>query len=217
MSRLASYLLLLLVTSYAQADVGGDGSINFPSDLVGMDGWHGVRVIKSEKYGQPQCDASFPNDFGSRKEEIEFLNYFIAHGRQIQDESNCDILSMKYGVLDQLRLLAIQKQQSNAANLLLYYGTPTMPFHLDGEVAETYTESYLLPVLEKFVKLNGLLTNDKTEMLARKICSEVSWRQDVKDAKMLARIRRMVDHLYTIGAKHLAEKIHQTCNIGPRN
>lgn len=213
MAKFIHLLLLGLICCSAQANVLENESQGFPIDLQGIEGWHGARLIRYEKYGQAQCGVSFQLGFGSKKSEMDFLNYFTSHARQIQNGATCDILPMRYGVLNQLRLQAIEKQNSEAAISLLYAGASTTPFDLDGEVAETYTEDYLLPVLEKFVNLKKIVTENKMEHIANRICSEVSWRKDVGDKSALKRIKHVIARLRDVGVKNLANKINQMCSV----
>lgn len=213
--KVALLVLLLLVSCErspkSEGNSGAATSSGFPTTISAMDGWHGLRVTKSTVYGQPQCNLKFPRRFGQTPEERRLLTYVVSQNMQINEQADCDTILLLYKALDQLRSLAMQEQDRNAAYLILHSGASDMPFNLDGEVAEAYFESYMLPVLEKYRNLRSVL-DDKTETdISKDICADVGWWKEVKNVKAIKRIQRLTKVLASSGSKGLVEKIHKTC------
>lgn len=117
-----------------------------------------------------------------------------------------------YQALDQLLRLVVVKQDTAAARLLLYRGTVEMPFSLDGEMLEGYTESYLVPLLEKFEKLNTVLNQQGESIIAKSICANLQWHDDMKDPVFKKRIQVLVKRLNTKGMGRFAREI-ESCDL----
>jgi len=117
-----------------------------------------------------------------------------------------------YQALNQLLRLVVDKQNPAAANLLLYSGTAKTPFNLDGEAAEGYTEHYLIPVLEKFDKLNTVLDQARESVIAKSICANLQWRDDIKDPVFKKRIQVLVRRLNAKGMGRFAREI-ESCDL----
>ncbi|HEX5055526.1 MAG TPA: hypothetical protein VFX02_03425 [Gammaproteobacteria bacterium] len=180
----------------------------YPLRLSDVEGWRNVHVKHVTLDGMPVCDVLFPENFGIAEEEREYLEYLVSQDSGIQGDLNCYVFpNNAYKALDQLLHLSIEKQDVNAARIILNKGSKEMPFGLDGEVAESYLESYLMPLLEKFEKLDLVLDKSSEDSAVKSICSNLEWRIDVHDSGFVGRVHVLADRLRARGLKSLASAI----------
>ena len=197
--------------SPAPAATGGGGqNVTYPTTLADMNGWHGIQVVRSPADGRMNCSISFPPSFGMSEEERNLLIYMVAQSKAVRKKTDCWISPDDiYQALNQLLRLAIAKQNPVAASLLLYSGTTETPFNLDGEVAEGYTEHYLIPVLEKYERLETVLDHARESVIATDVCADLQWREDSKDTVFKKRIQALVGRLHTNGMGRFAREIER--------
>lgn len=87
-----------------------------------------------------------------------------------------------------------------------------MPFELDGEALESYTESYVVPVLEKFEKLDVVLDQASESIIAKSICINLQKYDDMKDPVFKKRIQVLVKRLNGKGMGRFAREI-ESCDL----
>lgn len=207
---------LVACEQQAPAPVTSDGkgpNAAHPTTLTNMNGWHGIEVARSQLNGRMSCSISFPPNFGMSKEEMDLLVYMVAQRRAVRERTDCWISPNDvYQALNQLLRLVVDKQNPAAASLLLYQGTMEIPFNLDGEVAEGYTESYLVPVLEKYEKLDTALDPPRQSVIAKDICANLQWRDDIKDPVFKKRIQLLAKRLKAKGMGRFAREI-ESCDL----
>lgn len=197
-------------TPAASSD-GKGPNVAYPTTLADMNGWHGIQVVRSQSNGRMNCSISFPPNFGITEEERNLLIHMVAKSAVVRSKADCWISPDDiYQALNQLLRLVVEKQNPAAANLLLHSGTAETPFNLDGEVAESYTEDYLIPVLERYEKLDTVLDQARESVIAKNICANRQWREDIKDTKFKNRIQVLVEQLNAKGMGGLARQI-QNC------
>jgi len=190
-----------------------DPNVTYPVTLAGMNGWHGIQVVRVQSKGRMNCSISFPPNFGVTKEERNLLIHMVAKNRVFREEMDCWISSNGvHQALNQLLRLVIDNQNPMAAQLLLNRGTTEMPFDLDGEVLEGYTESYQVPVLEKFEKLDTVLDQPGESIIAKSICADLQWREDIKDPVFKKRIQVLVGRLNAKGMGRFTREI-ESCDL----
>lgn len=215
-------LLLLVVTCLtlacqqqhptpAASSDGKGPNTSYPTTLADMNGWHGIQVTRSPSNGRINCSVSFPSSFGITADERNLLIYMVAQSVAIRRQTDCWISPNDvYGALNQLLRLVTDRQDHSAARLLLNRGTSGTPFNLDGEVAQEFTESYLIPVLEKFDKLDSVLGKDQEDGIVRSVCSLRVKTEDLKDTALKKRIEMLIMRLRSKGKDRMAHQI-ETC------
>lgn len=197
------------------ANEGRVQNVTYPTSLTNINGWHGIQVTKPKVnilgVEMVACRLSFPADFGSTQEEKDFLVYLVTQRSNLNDK-DCQSVESAYQALDQLLRLVVAKQDTATAHLLLYQGTMETPFNLDGEMLEGYTESYLVPVLEKFEKLDTALDPPRQSVIAKDICANLQWRDDIKDPAFKKRIKVLTGRLKAKGMGRFAREI-ESCDL----
>ena len=134
----------------------------------------------------------------------------VAQSMAVRKKTDCWISPNDiYQALNQLLRLATVKQNPEATRLLLHSGTAETPFSLDGEVAEGYTEQYLVPVLEKYEGLETVLDQARESVIAADICADLQWREDGKDTEYKKRIQVLVGRLNTKGMGRIVREIER--------
>lgn len=183
-----------------------------PMSLEQLDSWHGVRVIKVQKENRLDCQIAFPVHFGASKEEFDVLVYLIENRIHIRRSSDCDASNAIYHVLNQILQLALREQSPEAGAILLEKGGKAHPFNFDGEVAETYAESYLLPVLEGFNKLDVIANANLAQVIAREVCSQLVFYEDVKNQNPKQRVQALLKSLPDRGGREVATQLESQCS-----
>lgn len=185
-------------------------SSRYPQTLSEINGWHGIQVGERKMDTWVECRLTFPTRFGSSQEEKAFLVYLVSRRAEIVSKT-CQFSPVgAYQALDQLLLLVKNEQDSVAAKILLFREFPGVSLNLDGELAEGYTESYVIPVLETFNTLNTVLDQAREDAIAKDICAILRWREDLKDTKFRDRVKLLVEKLKVKGMVQLALEI-QSC------
>lgn len=182
-----------------------------PLSLEQLDGWHGVKVLKTIKENRIECDIVFPATFGQSANEFDTLIYLIENRLSIRRASACDASQTIYQILDLILSLAIRHRDLNAATVLIRKGREGHAFAFDGEVAESYTDSYLLPVLEEFHSLQAFTNTDLSRAIAQDICGMLSFYEDVKDPKPKQRISALAKSLPARGGGEIARQLQKRC------
>jgi hypothetical protein len=114
------------------------------------------------------------------------------------------MLLVNYDALGQIKYLAIERQDPNAALMLLNWSSQG-GFNLDGELAEEYVGEYEIPVLMKFKRLSIILDDRIEKNIARDICNWFGFNTDKK------LYRKLVLTLRKNKLDHLADKIVSKC------
>jgi len=182
-----------------------------PVKIEQLDGWHGARVTKIKRGNRLDCNITFPEQFGMAAEEFDLLLYVIANHTRLRRSSDCDSSQTIYQMLDQIRNLTVQHQSLVAASVLLEEGSKEFVFSFDGEVAETYTESYVVPVLEEFKNLPSVLNSGLIQRISQNICGRLSFYEDVKDTKLKGRVSVLIKKLKSDREAELADSILKRC------
>lgn len=187
-------------------------NVAYPTKLIDIHGWHGIQVTNLKVNTWVECHFSFPSDFGSTQEEKSLLVYILTQRATLNDE-NCQSSVMSvYQALDQLLRIATNKQDGIAAGILLFQNFLGVMISLDGEIAEGYMESYVVPVLEKFDELNGLLDQSREIILADNICTNLQQHDDLKNPAFKKRIQVLIKRLNTKGMGRFARRIER-CDL----
>lgn len=157
--------------------------LQMPKKKSELNGWQGLK-IKSE--GPVLCKLIFPENYGLTNNEELMVLRKLANSNLDQD-LDC-VLQVNSSALNQIRFLAVKKDDVNAASMLL---NPNKfgGFELDGELAEEYAGEYQLPVLEKSNNLNAILKDTETaEQLSDSLCSWVETLGEKEDQKRLKKV-----------------------------
>jgi hypothetical protein len=191
-------------------------NVTYPTRLTNINGWHGIQVAKPKVNIRGveivECHLSFPADFGSTQDEKNLLVHLVSQRSEINDK-DCQFSPVgAYQALDQLLRLVVAKQDTATDRLLLNRGTTEMPFNLDGEMLEGYTESYLVPVLEKYEKLDTVLDQARESVIAKSICVNLQRYDDMKNPIFKKRIQVLVKRLNAKGMGRFAREI-ESCDL----
>jgi hypothetical protein len=175
--------------------------IRFPNKKSELDGWQGISMKKIAPKG---CELIFPNNFGHKnKKQLLILRELVNRSVNLEHDLDC-ALPIEYNALDQIKNLAINKQDKNAALMLLDWSTHG-GFNLDGELAEEYVGEYEIPVLLKFKKLHSIVNDKNEQIIADDICNWFDFNKDRKLLKtLLAAFRKN-------NLNNLADKIVRKC------
>lgn len=186
---------------------------NYPIVFSKMNGWHGLNAKKLVINAKTYCIIDVPKEFGLTIEERNYLNYIAINSNvaSIAMKEDCYTTNIIYIALDQLKLLATKNQDRETARLIIFEGSEAMPFELDGEVAEAYTGDYLIPVLRKYKELSLIIDSKKEDDIARSVCADFSWQQDIKKKDAKKKINDTVAILKAKGLTDLANKIIKGC------
>lgn len=158
-----------------------------PKKKSELNGWQGLTI---KKEGTGLCKLVFPENYGMANKEQLMVLRELANATLVHD-IDC-VLQVNYAALDQIKLLAVDKQDVDAAAMLINpegYGG----FELDGELAEEYAGEYQLPILEKCSNLTNLLENKQVnEQLSDSLCS---WVETLEEKEGRNRVNNLVQHL----------------------
>lgn len=158
-----------------------------PKKKSELNGWQGLKIYKE---GAELCKLVFPENYGmANKEQLMVLREMA--NATLDHDIDC-VLQVNYAALDQIKLLAVDKQDADAAAMLINpksYGG----FELDGELAEEYAGEYQLPVLEKSRNLTTFLENKQVaEQLSDSLCS---WVETLGEKEGRNRVKNLVQRL----------------------
>lgn len=208
-ARVSAIFVLLLL---AHAGMASDKTVTgaFPKEMKGMQGWHGVKIKKGVNAdGGPLCQIEFPAAFGQDPNERALLVYLVTQNPKVNAGLECEVFpEAAYGALDRLLYMATAKQDINAAGIIIDMGLPSIPFNLDGEMAELYAPSYLMPLLEKAANPCAFTVGAaRQRIIAQEICAEVQFRVDSGQDDILRRTKAMARRLRACGSTELARVI----------
>ena len=150
----------------------------------------------------------FSEDFAYKnKEQFSFLLQMTKNTYIEEEDMDCPkpIMPLNYYALDRLLYLATNKQDKAAAKVILSPQRSTL-LNLDGELAEEFIGDRMLPVLERYKNLSGILTTNHSEMIATDLCN---WKEFRGEGK---RINRIIQKLEGSGLRDIANAIIKKCN-----
>lgn len=184
-------LLTLAACTDWEAKTGKDGNgaqshsgnLQIPKKKSELNGWQGLMI---KKKSPTLCKLIFPESYGLANEEELLVLRKLANAN-LDHDLDC-VLQVNSAALDQIRLLAVKKQDFNAAKMLL---TPSSygGFDLDGELAEEYAGEYQLPVIDMTNSALVILKDKKiAEEVSDSLCSWIEALGEKDDEKMLRRI-----------------------------
>jgi len=181
---------------------GAGQTIQIPAKKSALDGWQG---IKMKKCGSACCELVFPENFGLKnKQQLLVLKDLVS--KNIEHDVDCSMQVSTYA-LNQIRSLAIKKQDRDAALMLLspsQYGG----FNLDGELAEEYAGEYQLAVLEGYQDLNAILDKTILEDASTSVCS---WAEVLGEKAGSKRLKKLVPVLKSKNLNELAQMLTEKC------
>lgn len=166
----------------------------WPGKLSAANGWHGFQV----KQEGGQCTLAFSKNFGATAEELRVLVRLINHDEKFND-TDCAV--NVYEPLDQLKHVAVAQQNAAAARLILF-APETGKLDIDGEVAESFANTYQTLVLMGYNKLRALIPPAQEATVARDVCVGMFYgdTEEVPDENaLLARLKAL--HMELLAAK----------------
>ena len=177
-------------------------AIQIPVKKSALDGWQGIKV---KKCGSACCELVFPESFGLKdKRQLMALKALVR--ANLEDDVNCSMQVSTYA-LNQIRYLAIEKQDRDAAIMLLspsQYGG----FNLDGELAEEYAGEYELAVLEKYHNLGSILNKSISEDVSTSVCS---WAEVLGEEAGSRRLKQLIPVLKSKNLNELNQMLSEKC------
>ena len=188
---------------------GKEKATAFPAALSQLDGWRGVRLVRSYRGSYSYCSFEFPSRFGLRNDDEKKLILGLTRDRHrfiVRDIDGC-MVSFD-AAYNQLFRLATEFQDSSAAR---WFVMPKGDYdlNLDGEWAETYIFTYQPKVLMKFNDLRRILPIEEEADLAEKVCSAAR-----SDAFLDgAGIEPVIRSLRQKGMDSLAQKLERECGL----
>ncbi len=167
MNRLLRITLSIILVAMAATPAWADGGKSgLPKKMSGFDGWHGAKMETKEA---PGCRLVLPRDFGKKLAELKLLQELASRGQTVDLDLNCAQIVVTYAALDQLKRLAVEDQNHDAAELIVFAEKTGKP-GLDGEVAERFGAAYLFPVLLGYNKLAEIVTPQEEGRVAANVC-----------------------------------------------
>lgn len=196
----------LIVSFLFAVSAFAETPLTLPLKKSQFNGLYGISVKKGIRCREC-CDLVFPESFGlSNKTEFEFLINIINKGDNIKHDTDC-VMPIDYDVLDHIKFLAIKKQDKTAASFLVYpqgHGGVKLG---GGELEEIYADEYIRAVLEKYSKLEDVVSPKAIEYIADKICS--TWVNPTIESNM--NLNELIKSLQKKRLQNLANKIETTC------
>lgn len=187
------------------ASSGGDQAIQIPAKKSKLDGWQGIKV---KKCGPECCELVFPQNFGlMNKQQLLILKELVS--KNLEHDVDC-AMQVSTDALNQIRYLAVKKQDRDAAFMLL---SPSQynSFNLDGELAEEYAGDYQLSVLEGYRDLNGILDKTISDDVSTAVCT---WAEVSGEKAGSRRLKELIPALKSRNQKNqnaLAEMLSEKC------
>ncbi len=177
-------------------------AIQIPAKKSALDGWQEIKV---KKCGSACCELVFPESFGLKnKQQLLALKALVS--TNIEHDVDCSMQVSTYA-LNQIRYLAIEKQDRDAALMLLspsQYGG----FNLDGELAEEYAGEYELAVLEKYHDLGSILDKSISEDVSTSVCS---WAEVLGEEAGSKRLKKLLPVLKSKNLNELTQMLSEKC------
>lgn len=177
-------------------------AMQIPAKKSALDGWQGIKV---KKCGAECCELVFPDNFGlMNRQQLMTLKELVS--KNIEHDVDCSMQISTYA-LNQIRHLAVEKQDRDAAMMLLspseYNG-----FNLDGALAEEYAGEYQLAVLEGYKDLNAILDKTISEDVSTSVCS---WAEALGDKAGSKRLKKLIPILKSQNYNELAGMLSEKC------
>ncbi len=203
---LVTRIVTFIVAVFFAFSVFAETPLTLPLKKSQFNGLYGISIKKGVRCREC-CDLVFPESFGfSNKTEFEFLVNIINKDDKIKHDTDC-VMPINYDVLDHIKFLAIKKQDKTAASLLVYpdgHGGLKLG---GGELDEIYADEYIRPVLEKYTKLEDVVSPKAMGYIADKIC--LTWINPTIESNM--NLKELIKTLRKKQLHDLANKIEITC------
>ena len=189
----------------------GHQAATFPAALSKLDGWHGVKLIRSSQGANSYCSYEFPKRFGLRNNEEKKLLLSLTRDRHRGIKIDIDGCMVSYdSAYNQLFQLATKHQAADAARWFVMPEGDVV-LNLDGEWAETYAFTYRPMVLIKFTNLRRIIPASEESALAREVFDVAMPSADAfLDG---AGIKPVILSLRRQGMNSLANKIEKECGV----
>lgn len=188
-------------TKEHNTDSRSELSTQIPRKKSELRDWQGFQIRKHNKL----CELVIPASYGfNNKKQLMLLRDLV--NASLVHDVEC-MMPVKEDVLNHIRYLATEKQDFEAAFMLLNpakYGG----FDLDADLAEEFVSEYKLYVLERFENLQSLLTKELEEDLSSDICS---WLEVLGEAADLKRVNNLLKKLRLKKLDDFADKISDKC------
>lgn len=210
MKRMPRNLIAAIVCLFIALPAAAAPVDRMPAKLSAANGWHGLQL----RQGGATCGITFPKEFGAKPLELQFLEKIAEHDEKFND-FQCGL--DPYAPLDQIKRVAVEQQNAAAARLMLY-APETGKLDLDGEVAETYANSYQTPLLMGYNDLKRLVPPAKQARVAQDVCVGMFFgdTDETPDLDaLLARLKAM--HMDAFAARVKAECDQQGKDAGADN
>lgn len=182
---------------------------DFPTALSKLDGWHGVKLIRTYQGAYSYCSYEFPKRFGLRDNEEKRLLLSLTRDQHRGIKVDIDGCMVSFdSAYNQLFRLATEYQDADAAR---WFVMPRGDYNLDldGEWAETYALTYRPKVLINFMNLRRIVPVKEESVLVEEICAVVATSADAYlDG---AGIKPVIDSLRHKGMGSLADKLAKGC------
>ena len=202
----ATRIAAFIVASMFAVSVFAETTLTLPAKTSQFNGLYGISIKEGARCKEC-CDLVFPESFGlAKRTELEFLVNIINKGDKIKHDMDC-VMPLDSDVLDHIRFLAINKQDKMAASLLVYPGGHGGLKLGGGELEETYADEYIRPVLEKYSKLEDVVSPKAMKYIADKIC--LTWVNPTIESSM--NLSELIKSLRKRQFQDLADKIEITC------
>jgi len=182
----------------------------FPAVLSKLDGWHGVKLIRTYQGANSYCSYEFPKRFGLHDNGEKRLLLSLTRDRHRGIKVDIDGCMVSYdSAYNQLFRLASEYQDADAARWFVMPRGGYDGLKLDGEWAETYNLTYRPKVLINFKNLRRIVPVKEESILAEEICAVVMTSADAYlDG---AGIKPVIDSLRHKGMGSLADKLAKEC------
>lgn len=174
---------------------------DLPAKVSGLNGWHGARIESKS------CQLVFSPGFGKKPAELKLLQELQLHYLEIPYDLQCVDLEGGTTALNQIKQLAVSDQIGAAASLIVF-GPHTGKLFIDGEVAETYGEDYLYPVLLEYKDLNRLIPDAKEAEVATDVCNTL-YNPNTSEK---FNFKGLIKHLKKKKMQSLVNKIKSECS-----
>ncbi len=177
--------------------------LQMPKKKSELNGWQGLKI---QKNGSKLCTLIFPENYGlANNDELMVLRKLA--NSSLDHDLDC-VLQVNSAALNQIKFLAVKKDDVNAASMLLnpekYGGV-----ELDGELAEEYAGEYQLPVLEKSNNLNIILKDAETaEQVSDSLCS---WVETLGEKEDKNRVKKVMLNLRKEKLSQFANMLSSKC------
>jgi hypothetical protein len=170
-----------------------------------VESWHGIGRRRDPSC-DPCCKLVFPAAFGARSPgELQLLREIAAAEGRAR-ELGCNYAYRKQA-FEHLRALAIQKQDRDAALLVLHADSEGGIDLGGGELAEVFGADFMVPVLEGYAALDGLLSPEMEAHVALNVCSS-AYGLVAGEGFNLDRVARRIAER---GARSLSKRLREEC------